>query len=124
MKKYIYCVLIPLLVGVLSTILSKAISGMDMSTYFNELIKPDFAPPAMVFPIVWTILYILMGTSSYIILSQKKNEYKINDAMFYYWLQLGLNFLWSILFFGLQLRLTALIDLLLLKINKLKVNLL
>ena len=113
-KKYIYCVLIPLLVGFLSSVLSKTICGIDMSTYYHELIKPGFAPPGIIFPIVWTILYILMGTSSYIMLSQKKYESKIKDAMFYYWLQLGLNFLWSILFFGFQLRLTALIDLVLL----------
>lgn len=113
-KKYIYCVLIPLLVGYLSSTLARAISGVDTRTFYHELIKPGFAPSGIVFPIVWTILYILMGTSSYIILSQKKNESKIKDAMFYYWAQLGLNFLWSILFFGFQLRLTALVDLVLL----------
>lgn len=113
-KKYIFSVLIPLLVGYLSNILAKVISGVDTSTYYRELIKPGFAPPGIIFPIVWTILFILMGTSSYIILSQKKNQLKIKDAMFFYWLQLALNFLWSILFFGLQLRLTALIDLILL----------
>ena len=113
-KKYIYCVLIPLFVGYLSSILAQAISKVDMMTYYHELIKPSFAPTGIVFPIVWTILYILMGTSSYIILSQKKNEPRIKDAMFYYWVQLGLNFLWSIFFFGFQLRLTALIDLILL----------
>lgn len=46
----------------------------------------------------------------------EKNECKVKDAMFYYWFQMGLNFLWSILFFGFQLRLTALIDLMLLLI--------
>ncbi|WP_455538612.1 TspO/MBR family protein [Terrisporobacter sp.] len=110
-KKYIFSVLIPLLIGYLSNVLAKVISGVDTPTYYQELIKPEFAPPGIVFPIVWTILFILMGTSSYIILSQKKNELKTKDAMFYYWLQLALNFLWSLLFFGFQLRLTALIDL-------------
>ena len=113
-KKYIFSVLIPLLIGYLSNILAKLISGVDTTTYYHELIKPGFAPPGIIFTIVWTILFILMGTSSYIILSQRKNELKTKDAMFYYWLQLALNFLWSILFFGLQLRLTALIDLILL----------
>ena len=113
-KKYIFSVLIPLLIGYLSNILAKIISGVDTTTYYHELIKPGFAPSGIIFPIVWTILFILMGTSSYIILSQRKNELKTKDAMFYYWLQLALNFLWSILFFGLQLRLTALIDLILL----------
>lgn len=113
-KKYIYCVLIPLLVGYLSSTLAQAISGVDTITYYQNLIKPGFAPSGIIFPVVWIILYILMGTSSYIILSQKKKESKIKDAMFYYWTQLGLNFLWSIFFFGFQLRLTALIDLILL----------
>lgn len=113
-KKFIYCILAPLLIGYLSNILSTLICGVDMTTYYNTLIKPGFAPPGIIFPIVWTMLYILMGISSYIIMSHKKNEVKVKDAIFYYWLQLGLNFLWSILFFGLQLRLTALVDLTLL----------
>ena len=50
------------------------------------------------------------------IIQNVKNECKVKDAMFYYWFQMGLNFLWSILFFGFQLRLTALIDLMLLLI--------
>ncbi len=115
-KKYIICILIPLAVGYLSSTLAQIINGVDTSTYYHQLIKPGFAPPAIVFPIVWTILYILMGTSSYIILSQNKSQEKIKDAMFYYWVQLGLNFIWPILFFGLQLRLTALINLVLLLI--------
>lgn len=113
-KKYTCCVLIPLLVGYLSSILAQAINGVDIMIYYYELIKPGFSPPGILFPIVWTILYILMGTSSYIMLSQNKNESKIKDAMFYYWTQLVLNFLWPILFFGFQLRLTALVDLILL----------
>ena len=115
-KKYICCVLAPILIGILSSMLSKVICGVGMATYYHELIKPGFAPLGIIFPIVWTVLYILMGTSSYIILSQKKSECKVKDAMFYYWFQMGLNFLWSILFFGFQLRLTALIDLMLLLI--------
>ncbi|MEG0050624.1 MAG: TspO/MBR family protein [Terrisporobacter sp.] len=114
LKKFTFCVLIPLLLGYLSYLLSRLLSGVDMNTYYYELIKPVFAPPAIIFPIVWNILYVLMGISCYLILSHKRDEMKIRDSMFYYWLQLGLNFLWSILFFGFQLRLTALIDLIIL----------
>lgn len=113
-KKFVYCVLIPLLIGYLSNLVSKVICGVDMVTYYHELIKPGFAPPGIVFPIAWTILYILMGTSLYIIISHNKNEIKVKDAMFYYWLQLVLNFIWPILFFAFQLRLTALVDIALL----------
>lgn len=110
-KKFIICVLIPLLVGGLSGLISTLISSAYFSTDYLELAKPSFSPPGSVFAIVWPILYILMGISAYIVISSKKSSQKINDAMFYYYLQLGLNFLWSILFFGLNLRLVALIDL-------------
>ena len=113
-KKFIYCVSAPLLIGYLSNILSKLICGVDMITYYHALIKPGFAPLGIIFPVVWTILFTLMGISSYIIMLHKKNKIKVKDAIFYYWLQLGLNFLWSILFFGFELRLTALADLALL----------
>ena len=78
----------PLLFGLLSNMLSELICGVDMATYYHELIKPGFAPPGMIFPIMWTILFILMGTSSYIILSDKKNQGKVRDAIFYYLFQL------------------------------------
>lgn len=52
-----------------------------------------------------------MGISAYLISKRGNNSVKSRDALFYYWLQLGLNFIWSILFFGLGLRFTALVDL-------------
>ena len=60
---FILCILIPLAVGGLSAYLTR-----DAMNY-NQIVKPDFAPPAIVFPIVWTILYVLMGISSYIIVT-------------------------------------------------------
>jgi len=60
--------------------------------------KPAFNPPAFLFPIVWTILYILMGISSYIIYSSD-NQNK-GKALTIYAIQLFFNFFWSIIFFG------------------------
>ena len=115
-KNFLISVLIPLLVGGVSTLLSILISGQVTRSNYSQLIKPGFAPPGYIFPIVWTILFILMGISAYII-NKKGNELaKVKDAMFYYKLQLVLVFLWSILFFGFNLRLTALIDLIILLI--------
>ena len=108
---FLISVLIPLIVGFSSSIVSQLLAGVDISTYYSQLIKPGFAPPSFIFPIVWTILYILMGISAYKILKKGYELPKVKDAMFYYWLQLGLNFVWSILFFGLDLRLTSLITL-------------
>ncbi|WP_195937821.1 TspO/MBR family protein [Romboutsia sp. 1001713B170131_170501_G6] len=102
-------VLIPLVVGYASSMISQIIAGTNTAANYASLIKPNFAPPSFIFPIVWTILYILMGISAYLILKKGYESTKVKDAMFYYWLQLGLNFLWSILFFGFDLRLTALI---------------
>lgn len=99
-------ILIPLAVGALSSL----ISG-NMSMY-STLNKPPLSPPAIVFPVVWTILYVLMGISSYIIYtsdsSQKSHALKI------YGLQLFFNFCWSIIFFGFNQYLFAFLWLLVL----------
>ena len=113
-KNFLISVLIPLVVGYVSNLISNLLSGESAPTYYSQLIKPGFAPPSYVFPIVWTVLFILMGISAYMVMRKGSELPKVSDAMFYYKLQLGLVFLWSILFFGLDLRLTALIDLIIL----------
>ncbi len=88
----IISILIPLAVGSLSAL----ISG-NMSMY-STLNKPSFSPPSYIFSIIWTLLYILMGISSYIIfVSGSTNSAK---ALKIYGLQLFFNFCWSIIFFG------------------------
>lgn len=113
-RNFLICILIPLVVGYSSSFISNTLSGINNSQYYSQLIKPGFAPPSFIFPIVWTILYVLMGISCYLILKKGHDLSKIKDAMFYYWLQLALNFIWSILFFGLDLRFTALVCLIIL----------
>lgn len=110
-RNFLISVLIPLIVGYASSFISQLLAGVEISTYYSQLIKPGFAPPSFIFPIVWTILYILMGISAYKIMKKGYELPKVKDAMFYYWLQLGLNFIWSILFFGMDLRFTALVTL-------------
>ena len=112
-KNFIISILIPLLVGYASSFLSQIISKVDTSTYYSQLIKPSFAPPSYVFPIAWSIIFILMGISYYII-NKNNDKQKVKDALFYYYLQLALNFVWSILFFGLDLRFTSMVDIILL----------
>ncbi len=113
-KSFLISILIPLLVGYSSSKIAEYIAGLNTSTYYTQLIKPGFAPPGFIFPIVWTILYTLMGISSYLIIKKGYDLYKIKDAMFYYWLQLALNFVWSILFFGLDLRFASLVTIVIL----------
>ena len=93
--------LIPLTVGTMSALFSG-----NMSSY-SILNKPAFSPPGFIFPVVWTILYILMGASSYIVyFSNSSNKSK---ALLLYCIQLFFNFCWSIIFFGLDLFLFAFI---------------
>ena len=98
MKKilpYIISILIALGVGGLSALLTAP--NMDI---YETIVSPPLAPPGWLFPIVWTILYILMGVSSAMIFSS--NSTKKDDALFTYAVSLVLNFGWSIFFFNMQ----------------------
>ena len=104
---YIKSIAIPVLVGVIVGLITS--SAMDYST----LQKPFLAPPSIVFPIVWTILYILMGVSYGIL---KSNNLADENIDWIYYLQLGVNALWSIIFFVLKWRLFAFLWIILLAI--------
>ena len=108
-KTLVISLVIPILVGFISGIIS--MGGMKE---FNSLVKPALAPPGFLFPIVWTILYILMGYSSYLI--YESNDYHSSCCLKIYAINLFVNFLWSPIFFGLNLRLFALIWIILLVI--------
>ena len=99
-------ILIPLAAGSLSALLS------GNSAAYLALNKPPLSPPSFLFPIVWTILYILMGISSYIIYESETPEK--NKALRLYFIQLFFNFLWSIFFFGFSMYLFAFLWLLVL----------
>lgn len=91
--------------------ISAWITGDSMDVY-KALKLPPLAPPEMVFPIVWTVLFILMGISSYLIyISRSKN--KKTDLTIYI-IQLVVNIIWTPLFFNLKLYLLAFIWLILL----------
>ena len=108
-KEEIIALLIPLVGGFLSGLVS--MSGIKE---FNSLIKPILAPPGFIFPIVWTILYVLMGVGSYLV--YKESDYRSSCCLKIYAINLFVNFLWSPIFFGLNLRLFALIWIILLDI--------
>lgn len=97
----IISILFPLVIGSFSAV----ISG-NMSTY-STLNKPALSPPSFLFPVVWTILYILMGVSAYLI--QISNSPDTDKALKVYLLQLFFNFGWSIIFFRFERYLLAFI---------------
>lgn len=96
---------IPLLVGNISALLSG-----NVSSNYLQLNRPPLSPPGILFPIVWTILYALMGIASYIVYTQDKTS----NALKLYALQLFVNFMWSIIFFRQEMYLFAFIWLVLL----------
>lgn len=106
-KLLIKNIALPLIIGI--------VVGLIMMPFndYKDLIQPPLSPPAILFPIVWTILYILMGISAYIISLRK------GKLITYYW-QLFVNALWTILFFVFKLRLLSFIWIILLIILVIK----
>ena len=93
-KQLLIALAIPLAVGGLAALLS---GGMADYRILNQ---PPLSPPGWVFPIVWTILYLLMGYSSYRVYAAGKAQAFTKRALAFYATQLFLNFLWPIVFFA------------------------
>lgn len=96
--KKIFHALFPLIIG--------GIVGMITSGYmdYNDLIKPTLSPPGIVFPIAWTIIYLLIGIS-YTLLKEKGEVPKETKQLYY--TQLVFNYLWTFIFFVFRLRLLS-----------------
>ncbi len=109
-KVYIIAILIPLAVGFLSAFLTR-----DSMMIYGDIVRPPLSPPAILFPIVWTILYILMGVSSALVWTHRKeNPSDATTGLANYAASLIFNFGWSILFFSFRQYLAALLWLLVL----------
>ncbi len=98
---------LPLAVGGLAALITR-----DNMSVYEAIVKPPFAPPPILFPIVWTVLYALMGVSTYLIDEVPREEKSAAKAVYY--LQLIVNFFWPILFFNKRVFLLAFIWLVLL----------
>ncbi len=94
-KKYIIGIAIPLAVGGLSALLTQ--SAMQK---FNSLNQPPLAPPSWLFPVVWTVLFVLMGIASALVYMADVPQEQKKSALTLYGVQLAMNFLWSIVFFN------------------------
>ena len=94
-KELLISIAISLGVGVISGFLTRN----SMSIY-QELVKPPLSPPGWVFPVAWTILYVLMGISAYLIYTSDSKDK--DKALSIYALQLVVNFCWSLVFFNKQ----------------------
>ena len=95
---FLFCITLTMAVGAVSCIATAG--GID--DWFYALNKPFFNPPSAVFGPVWTLLYLLMGISLYLILRQTSSPLR-TKAIIIFGVQLTLNFLWSFLFFKYRL---------------------
>ena len=100
--KFVFIVFLPIFLGILISLFI----NVDL---YSSLIKPPLSPPKIIFPIVWSILYLLMGISLYTITYEKKE----NKVLILYYSQLFFNLIWPILFFNLRLYLISTIDIIL-----------
>lgn len=115
-KTYVISIILALATGILSALLT---SG-NMNLY-DEIITPALAPPSILFPIVWTVLYVLMGISAAMIFgSTSVPANQRAEALFSYFVSLVVNFFWSIIFFNMQMYFFAFIWLVLLWVLILK----
>lgn len=90
----IFALFIPILTGGISA----ALTGKAMEAY-GTMSKPPLSPPAWIFPVAWTILYLMMGLASYYVMVSEEKYGKIM-ALVLYFVQLAMNFMWSIIFFN------------------------
>lgn len=96
-KTLIFSLALPLAVGGLAGFVTS-----DAMASFGELNQPPLSPPGWLFPVVWIILYLLMGLAFYIVTVSDADVEQLDAAKRIYYGQLGVNFLWSLIFFNLE----------------------
>ena len=92
------CIALPLLAGAIGSLFTMS----SIPTWYATLNKPAFTPPNWVFGPVWTTLYVMMGISLYLIVSGGLGVAPVRQGVFLFAVQLVLNTLWSVIFFGMR----------------------
>lgn len=104
--KLLFCVAVAQMAGFVGSFFT--IPAID--SWYATLVRPELAPPNWVFAPVWTTLYVLMGVAAYLVWQKGLEKKEVKVALTIFGLQLVLNTLWSIIFFGLQSPGLALIE--------------
>lgn len=94
-------------------VLGSLATSSSLDTWYDGLVKPDWNPPAWVFGPVWTVLYAMMGVSAWLVW-QRRHQEDTDYPLGWFAVQLMLNLLWSLFFFGLRSPLVALMDIVML----------
>ncbi|MBI2547022.1 MAG: tryptophan-rich sensory protein [Candidatus Aenigmarchaeota archaeon] len=104
--KLVATIAVCLLIGALGSVFT----APSIGTWYASINKPSFNPPNWIFGPVWIMLFLLMGVSAYLVWEKCLQQKKAVNALYVFGAQLALNFLWSVLFFGLHKPLYALIE--------------
>lgn len=102
MKKKLNYIVISVTICLLIGFLSGFATQSSVDTWYVTLNKPAFNPPNWVFPLVWTLLYVLMGVAAGMVWARGFYHIWVKTALYYFGFQLLFNALWSIVFFGFQ----------------------
>ncbi len=96
--RLLVAIAIPLAVGGLAARLTG-----NSREFYAALQKPPLAPPGFLFPIIWTVLYILIGIASYLVYKSGTEKDYVREALYYYAASLLLSFIWPLVFFRAQM---------------------
>jgi len=108
--RFVAFLLVPLLVGAGSGVLTAG----AVRDWYPTLVRPSFAPPSWVFGPVWTTLYVMMGLAASLVWQRAGGTAAARTALVWFGVQLALNGLWSVVFFGLRAPGLALLEIVLL----------
>lgn len=100
-KKFIFPLLISILIALSAGFIGSFFTTPSIASWYAFINKPSFSPPNWLFAPVWTLLYILMAIAAFLIW-QKRDNLQTKPALMFYGIQLVLNTLWSIIFFGMK----------------------
>ncbi len=103
-----------IIIAQIAGIVGSLFTTNSVNTWYKEISRPSFTPPDWLFAPVWIILYLLMGISAYLIWKKGAHKKEVRTALILFFIQLILNSLWSVIFFGLHLTLIAFIEIVLL----------
>ena len=112
--KNIFSALFFVLISETAGIIGSVFTFSAISTWYVVLNKPFFSPPNYLFGPVWTTLYFLMGIAAFLVYKKGTRNKKVRSALSLFGIQLVLNTLWSIIFFGLKLPAVAFVEIILL----------
>ncbi|NQV12459.1 tryptophan-rich sensory protein [Candidatus Uhrbacteria bacterium] len=111
--KKLFKLALAVIVTELAGILGALFTTSAIPTWYANIVKPALNPPSWVFGPAWTLLYLLMGISAFLIWQKGTKRKEVRVALSVFAVQLGLNAIWSPIFFGAQNPGLALIDIVL-----------